>query len=835
LRDSRNIIVLSIVAFIAIIGIVVMLFAPAIMNNFSDNVGFAAHSVYPSFAAPESRFTINGNTISVSDTAIYKTGYYSINGGDWQDFTLTGTTLNGSWLSSSATYTLPTFPAGENYIVIYSCNKTSGVWDCHDNKWQLQIINITASSSSFSWTGELMNNGDFEQGNLNYWTTSGSYWTVGAEVINGKAGVHDGNYCAFTNGSSDSAGFIYQDVNLTSYSFYIDSGTAIVNASGWGVSSESPVQDLSRIQIFFLNSTKGIIATASDSGVVDNPTWWQKGISNYVIPSGTRYIRMWGNTYETGHSSGNLDSFSIKIGYGGTIIPPVCTNACSSNQCYSSTAYKTCSDINGDGCNELSAAITCPNSGTCSSAGICSTSSTSDIGFCLSSGYNCGNKTISGSSRNCGTCTDGLSCTNNICVSSGKTLYVATNGNDGNNGDIAHPFATLEKAWSYVSAGDIIYMRGGNYRYTTTADLEGRSGSIGKMINIWAYPGEHPIINYSGVIFPSQTQCFGIFLRNDNYVRLKGIRVTGAAQVHELNAKPNYGMILWDNVNNCIFEQMETDHIGGWGVMVGQNSDNDLFLNCDSHHNADPYSTADPYGGADGFETGSHGTVTSTNIIFRGCRAWGNSDDGWDLRQADGVYTLENCWSFHNGFREDQVTPGGNGEGFKLGGKTAPASTTIIRTVRNCLAFEDSAGFTPEPDSPDLLLGVEVYNSVSYNNYGIGINFEYNNYAILRNNIVYNNAAGNMYGWGPNVVHDHNVGVTSDLTYTVTDADFQSLNSTVADGPRQADGSLPNITFLHLKQGSKLIGAGVNVGLTTDGAGNMWKSTPSIGAFEYYP
>jgi hypothetical protein len=199
------------------------------------------------------------------------------------------------------------------------------------------------------------------------------------------------------------------------------------------------------------------------------------------------------------------------------------------------------------------------------------------------------------------------------------------------------------------------------------------------------------------------------------------------------------------------------------------------------------------------------------------------------------VYTLENCWSFHNGFREDQVTPGGNGEGFKLGGKTAPASTTIIRTVRNCLAFEDSAGFTPEPDSPDLLLGVEVYNSVSYNNYGIGINFEYNNYAILRNNIVYNNAAGNMYGWGPNVVHDHNVGVTSDLTYTVTDADFQSLNSTVADGPRQADGSLPNITFLHLKQGSKLIGAGVNVGLTTDGAGNMWKSTPSIGAFEYYP
>src|SRR5665811_1194131 len=95
-------------------------------------------------------------------------------------------------------------------------------------------------------------------------------------------------------------------------------------------------------------------------------------------------------------------------------------------------------------------------------------------------------------------------------------------------------------------------------------------------------------------------------------------------------------------------------------------------------HNSDPVGDL-AYGGSDGFESGSYGSNTSTNIIFRGCRAWSNSDDGWDLRQADGVYTLENCWAFWNGYREDGVTQGGNGEGLKLGGKTGSTTNTILR------------------------------------------------------------------------------------------------------------------------------------------------------------
>jgi hypothetical protein len=80
-----------------------------------------------------------------------------------------------------------------------------------------------------------------------------------------------------------------------------------------------------------------------------------------------------------------------------------------------------------------------------------------------------------------------------------------------------------------------------------------------------------------------------------------------------------------------------------------------------------------------------------------------------------------------------------------------------------------------------------------------------------------------MYSWGANVTHDHN---TLDLPVTVTDADFLSVNSAGMDGPRQADGSLPNLSFLHLAAGSKLIDAGVDVGLPYTG------KAPDLGAFE---
>jgi hypothetical protein len=112
---------------------------------------------------------------------------------------------------------------------------------------------------------------------------------------------------------------------------------------------------------------------------------------------------------------------------------------------------------------------------------------------------------------------------------------------------------------------------------------------------------------------------------------------------------------------------------------------------------------------------------------------------------------------------------------------------------------------------------------VAYQNgdYGIG-NGNYSNYALVRNCIAYKNNEDARIQTG--MVHDHN---SFDISGAVSDADFMSVNSSGVDGPRQADGSLPNISFLHLSAGSHLIDVGVDVGIPYNG------NSPDLGAFEY--
>ncbi len=116
----------------------------------NDMVGLAVHPLSSSFSTANSGFSLSGNNVYVRDTVVYRTGWYSINGTAWKSFNLTGTSYNGNvnWLRGFATRTLSNFGAGEHYVIVYSCNFVNG-WDCHDNKWQLIVINnsIPAASS----------------------------------------------------------------------------------------------------------------------------------------------------------------------------------------------------------------------------------------------------------------------------------------------------------------------------------------------------------------------------------------------------------------------------------------------------------------------------------------------------------------------------------------------------------------------------------------------------------------------------------------------------------------------------------------------------------------
>jgi hypothetical protein len=125
-----------------------------------------------------------------------------------------------------------------------------------------------------------------------------------------------------------------------------------------------------------------------------------------------------------------------------------------------------------------------------------------------------------------------------------------------------------------------------------------------------------------------------------------------------------------------------------------------LILNCDSYENVDVLTGGE---NADGFAPKLR---IGPGNVFRGCRAWANADDGWDLFASDDVVTIDQCWSFLNGKPPGGNNPAGDGNGFKLGGApSSPGEGGAVHIVTNCASFENlTCGFVRNnnPDVPSL-------------------------------------------------------------------------------------------------------------------------------------
>jgi uncharacterized repeat protein (TIGR02059 family) len=392
---------------------------------------------------------------------------------------------------------------------------------------------------------------------------------------------------------------------------------------------------------------------------------------------------------------------------------------------------------------------------------------------------------------------------------SGATFYVSPSGKDSNNGDISHPFATLNKVWTIISPGDQVYLRGGTYSFDNQQYLTGKNGTSDNLIRIWAYPGEIPILTKSGNYRTNS----GIYF-SGNYFYFKGLDISGYTQI---DGGVCSGFSI-ENSSHNIFELLNY-HNNGSGMAIWLNSTDNLILNCDFHHNQDPLTPgSDKYGNADGLALNkvAKGTI---NTIW-GCRFWWNTDDGIDPYGSDGSLIIENCWSFFNGYIPDTYENGGDGSGYKLGMTATDHGNEILFQIRNCLAYKNKfVGF----DQNGASAAAELYNNTSCLNGSNGYYFnDYNRAHIFKNNLSFNDV---------NPIRASNASILSNNTFgnsglSVSESDFISLDGSQLMGNRKADGSLPDIDFLHLSPGSDLIDAGVDVGLPYTG------KAPDIGAFE---
>ncbi len=411
------------------------------------------------------------------------------------------------------------------------------------------------------------------------------------------------------------------------------------------------------------------------------------------------------------------------------------------------------------------------------------------------------------------------------------TYYVSPTGSSTASGNITNPLNFSTAIGKSMTAGDSLIIRGGTYNLSSLQTIS-KSGTSTGFLQIVAYPGETPVLDFRKEAYNSSNQ--GVKL-SGNYVHLKGVIIQGAGD----NGLQVTG-------SNNIIESCTTRWNCDAGTQMKTGSNN-LILYCDSYENFDYESggiAAPNYGGnADGFADKQY-TNTGTNT-YKGCRSWRNGDDGWDSYEKIGNTVYDSCWCYSMApatfdmtdnirFKTDSATwfyqfkntsgryvmiNYGNGNGFKLGGNY----TANNATLHNCISVGNKVKGFDQNNNNGIMT---IYNCTSYNN-GNNYGFSNSSYGtlIIRNCASLDSKGSNSFS-SKSVTQAFNSWNTG---FTCVDADFASLDYTQMLNNRQPDGSLPEITLLHLTPTSGMIDKGTNVGYSFYGL------APDLGAYEFNP
>ncbi|MFF3849773.1 carbohydrate-binding protein [Streptomyces sp. NPDC002328] len=257
---------------------------------------------------------------------------------------------------------------------------------------------------------------------------------------------------------------------------------------------------------------------------------------------------------------------------------------------------------------------------------------------------------------------------------SSSALYVAPGGTDGAAGTESAP-TTLTSAISRITPGGTIYLRGGVYRHAQTVTVPaGNNGTAGDRTELFAYPGETPVLNFSAQSEAASNRGLAV---NGSYWHVKGIVVERAG---------DNGIFVGGS--NNVFERTVTRYNRDTGLQLSrmlsstpkdQWPSNNLILSAESHDNADSDGED-----ADGFAAK---LTSGPGNVFRYAVAHNNIDDGWDLYTksdtgAIGPVTIEDSLAYGNGTLSDGSQAGnGDRNGYKLGGEDIQVNHVIRRNI----------------------------------------------------------------------------------------------------------------------------------------------------------
>jgi len=396
-----------------------------------------------------------------------------------------------------------------------------------------------------------------------------------------------------------------------------------------------------------------------------------------------------------------------------------------------------------------------------------------------------------------------------ICASlatAQDTVYVDyATGNDANPGTIGEPFKTIAVGIAAIPTGGLCYLRGGEYPYANDAALTlSGDGTAENYKRLWSYPGERAII-----VRTPRDSTAGWYLvympPTASYWHLKDLDITG----HTADG-------MWMDGDNSIIENCRFYHngysplLGAKGLRVTSNCDQVQIINCDAFDNYDQAPGQEGQS-ADGF------TISGTNITMRGCRAYENSDDGFDFFYSEYRIVVDSCFSYRNGRGTY-----GNGMGFKLGGSDVQDGKFSWHLLRNVTVFDNRSNGIEINSNPR---GQTLYNVTGYRNGGDNFSMGTGEPDTVYNTIDYETGSGRDFSASSVLITN-----SWQNGITVSDADFVSVDTTgISAWERNADGSLPEMPngFLQLVGGSDMVNAGTDVGLP------YFAGAPDLGAFEW--
>ena len=229
-----------------------------------------------------------------------------------------------------------------------------------------------------------------------------------------------------------------------------------------------------------------------------------------------------------------------------------------------------------------------------------------------------------------------------LAMSLNAATYYASPEGGGDGSSYGKPTTFSAGLKKLKNPGDTLYLLSGQYDLLTT-DVNNLTGSATKRIVIAGYEGINRSGKYPTILDFRQTEYGkrGLQIKNTcSYLHVKNLTLRYSGK----NNLINYG-------SNNLFENLDIYGSADTGCQMKEGGNN-IIKNVDSHDNFDyetmSGSTANFGGNADGF---ADKQFTGAGNHYIGCRAWNNSDDGWDFfqRVSTSNSVIESCICYQNG------------------------------------------------------------------------------------------------------------------------------------------------------------------------------------------